>query len=111
VKATKGLPQFVRDMLDSILFAMRWHGLMRTATQGGASTNMNPLPRCVRFKLHRPHNARATWPRGPGSISSPLYPKTRMRMSSKSLVWTSPGNSRDCTSAQLELDLFYETHK
>ena len=37
---------------------MRWHGLMRTATQGGASTNMNPLPRRVRFKLHRPHNAR-----------------------------------------------------
>jgi hypothetical protein len=79
--------------------------------KAGASTNMNPLPRCVRFKLHRPHNARATWPRGPGSISSPLYPKTRVRMSSKSLVWTSPGNSRDCTSAQLELDLFYETHK
>ena len=51
----------------------------------------------------------ATWPRGPGSISSPLYPKTRMRMSSKSLLWTSPGNSRDYTSPSLELDLFYET--
>ena len=34
--SAKELPQFVRDMLDFILFAMRWHGLMRTATQGGS---------------------------------------------------------------------------